>query len=421
MRRSLNGWRFLAGRGRGRRTATLSVLAIVVGVASSVVGGGVSAASPAKADMAISSISDGPDPVLTGQRVTYDVGVENFGPGQATGVTLTTMLPAGVSFSSEWSGSNCAEAGGVVTCSWSSLPAGVGAVELITVTAPSTPGLLQLTFTVSAAERDPDLSNNSQTVTTTVVQPTEAGLSINLPDSVAGYAGQNFIWLTVGVGNAGPAVATGVTVTLLFPPGLSPGYGGGVCTETGSGLSCRYSLGSLGTGPGVVFLIGVLASAAGSYTVQGSVTADQPDPVLSNNSASTLVTVTPAADLSAQIVGSLDPATPGAAITYAVTVTNHGPSPASAVALSDTWSSTVAGGVQLLSFGTTQGQCALSIDQRIDCQLGELASGATTTVSVTVRARGTGAVTDQAQVSGAEFDPDTTNNTATLTTTVGQA
>jgi len=194
-----------------------------------------------------------------------------------------------------------------------------------------------------------------------------------------------------------------------------------VCTETGSGLSCRYSLGSLGAGPAVGFLIGVLASAAGSYTVQGSVTADQPDPVLSNNSDSTLVTVTPAADLSAQIVGTPDPATPGAAITYAVTVTNHGPSPASAVALRDTWSSTVAGGVQLQSFGTTQGQCALTTDQRIDCQLGELTSGATTTVSVTVRARGTGAVTDQAQVSGAEFDPDATNNTTTLTTTVGQA
>jgi uncharacterized repeat protein (TIGR01451 family) len=418
VRRSPIGLTFLAA-GRGRRTSTLPVLAIVVCLTSSVVAGGVSAASPAKADMAVSSISDGPDPVLTGQNVTYDVVVENLGPGQATDVTLTTTLPAGVS--PVGLGSNCADAGGVVTCSWSSLPASVGAVELIIVTAPPTPGLLQLTFTVTAAERDPDLSNNSQTETTTVVQPTEADLSLNLPDSVAGYAGQNFIWLTVGVGNAGPALATGVTVTLLFPPGLSPGYGGGVCTETGSGLSCRYSLGSLGTGPVVAFQIGVLASAAGSYTVQGSVTADQPDPVLSNNSDSTLVTVTPAADLSAQIVGSPNPATPGAAITYAVTVTNHGPSPASTVALTDAWSSTVAGGVQLLSFGTTQGQCALSTDQRIDCQLGGLASGATTTVSVTVRARGTGSVTDQAQVSAAEFDPDTTNNAGTLTTTVGQA
>lgn len=73
------------------------------------------------------------------------------------------------------------------------------------------------------------------------------------------------------------------------------------------------------------------------------------------------------------------------------------------------------------TFATTQGQCALTTDQRIDCQLGGLASGATTTVSVTVRARGAGSVTDQAQVSAAEFDPDTTNNAGSLTTMVGRA
>jgi uncharacterized repeat protein (TIGR01451 family) len=174
-------------------------------------------------------------------------------------------------------------------------------------------------------------------------------------------------------------------------------------------------------GRGIAEIIGVTASAAGSYTVQGSVTADQPDPVLSNNSDSTLVTATPAADLSAQIVDSVDPAPPGSAITYTVTVTNHGPSPASAVTLTDTWATTTGGGVQLLSFAATQGQCTLTSNQRIGCQLGGLASGASTTVTVTLRALGTGSVTDQAQVSAAEFDPDTANNAAAETTTVGPA
>ncbi len=192
-----------------------------------------------------------------------------------------------------------------------------------------------------------------------------------------------------------------------------------MCTDTGSGLSCTYSLGSLPAGRGIGEIIGVSASGAGSYTVQGSVAADQPDPVLSNNSDSTLVTVTPAADLSAQIAGPAGPAAPGSAITYTVTVTNNGPSPASAVVLADSWSTTVAGGVQLLSFATTQGQCALTNDQRIDCQLGGLANDATTTVTVTLRARGTGSVTDQAQVSAAEFDPNTADNADSETTTVG--
>jgi uncharacterized repeat protein (TIGR01451 family) len=291
MGRSLNGLRFLAG-GRGRRASTVSALVIVLGLASSVVGGGVAAASVAKkADMAVLSVSDNPDPVFTGQTVTYTVSVENRGPSQATGVTLTTTLPPGVLFAPNEFSPNCTEASGVVTCSWSSFPANVATQILITVT-PSTAGALQLTFTVTAAERDKDLSNNSRTETTTVVQPTEADLSINLPDSVAGSTGQN-IFLDIDVRNAGPAPATGVTVTLLLPPGLSQSYGGGVCTDTGSGLSCAYSTpGSVPAGGGVVDLVGVTASTAGSYTVQGSVTADQPDPMLSNNSDSTPVTVT---------------------------------------------------------------------------------------------------------------------------------
>ena len=417
MRRSLNGLKSLARGGSGR-TSSLLALAVLLGFVPALVGGGVPAQAAAKADMAIASVSDYPDPVFTNQSVGYTVSVENLGPSQATGVELSSALPSGVRFEPDQSDPACTESGGIVTCSFASWDANAAGLIRITVT-PSTAGVLQLTFTVTATERDPDLSNNSQTETTTVVQPTEADVSINLPGSVQGYTGQN-IFLDFEVGNAGPATAIGVTVTLQFPPGLSPSSGGGVCTDTGSGLSCTYSLGSVPAGRGIAEIIGVTASVAGSYTVQGSVTADQPDPVPSNNSDSTLVTATPAADLSAQIADSADPATPGSAITYTVTVTNHGPSPASAVSLTDTWSTTVGGGVQLLSFAAAQGPCTLT-NQRIDCQLGGLASGASTTVTVTLRALGTGSVTDQAQVSAAEFDPDTANNAAAETTTVGPA
>jgi len=340
-------------------------------------------------------------------------------PGARQSRELTAALPSGVRFEPAQSDAPCIESGGLVTCSFASWDANAAGILRIAVT-PSAAGALQLTFTVRAAERDPDLSNNSQTESTMVVAPTEAEVSIDLPTSLDGYAGQNFIWLGVEVQNGGPAPATGLTVTLQFPPGLSQSYGDGVCTDTGSGQSCIYSYGSLPAGGGLVAVIGIAASEAGSYTVSGSVTADQPDPVLSDNSDSTLVTVTPAADMSAQVADSTDPATPGAAITYTVTVTNHGPSPASAVALTDTWTTTVARGAQLLSFATTQGQCVLT-SNRIDCQLGRLASGATATVTVTMRARGTGSVTDQAQASAAEFDPDTANNADSETTTVGSA
>jgi uncharacterized repeat protein (TIGR01451 family) len=353
-------------------------------------------------------------------RLTYQLGMFNRGPSPATDVEVTAALPPGVHFESSLPNSACSESAGIVTCSFPSWDANAAGIFLITVT-PSTAGVLQLTFTVRATEPDPDLSNNSQTENTVVVEPTEADVSINLPSAVEGFAGEN-IWLgSIEVMNVGPATATGLTVTLEFPHGLSPGIGGGLCTETDSGLSCSYSWGSLLPGSASLGVVGITASEAGSYTVRGSVTADQPDPVASNNSDSAVVIANPAADLSVQIMESADPATPGQALTYAVTITNHGPSPASAVTLTDTWSSTVPGGVQLLSFGATQGQCAQTVDRSIDCQLGELASGATATVTIRLRPRGIGSVDDQAQVSAAEFDPDTTNNADSETTRIGSA
>jgi uncharacterized repeat protein (TIGR01451 family) len=394
-------------------------MAVLLSFVPTLAAGTASAQTEATADMAI-SVSDSPDPVFTHHDLSYQLGIFNLGPSPATDVEVTAALPPGVRFEASRSVSACSESGGIVTCSFSSWPANAaGAIDIAVI--PSTPGVLQLTFTATAAEPDPDLSNNSQTVDTVVVEATEADVSINLPISVEGYAGGN-IWLGgIEVTNAGPATATGLTVTLELPRGLGPGLGSGLCTETDSGLRCPYSFGGLLPGSTSLGILAITALEAGSYTVRGSVTADQPDPVLSNNADSTVVNASPAANLSVQITESADPATPGQALTYTVTVSNHGPSPASAVTLADTWSTTVPGGVQLLSLVATQGQCTQTVDMSTSCQLGELASGANATVTIRLRPRGIGSVGDQAQVSAAEFDPDPTNNADSETTRIGSA
>ena len=336
---------------RNRRRSKVLVLAVLLSFVPALALGNASAQTETTADMAI-RVSDSPDPVFTNHDLRYQLDMFNLGPSLATDVEVTAALPPGVRFEASLSDSACSESAGIVTCRFPSW--GVNAAGLIVITVvPSTAGVLQLTFTVAATEPDPDLSNNSQTENTVVVEPTEADVSINLPSSVEGYAGEN-IWLGgIEVTNAGPATATGLTVIIEFPRGLSPGIGGGLCTETGRGLSCSYDWGPLLPGAGTVGILGVTASEAGSYTVRGSVNADQPDPVWSNNADSTVVNASPAADLSVQITESADPATPGQALTYTVAIKNHGPSPASAVTLADTWSTTVPGGVQLLSFDAT--------------------------------------------------------------------
>ena len=53
----------------------------------------------AAADLSLTK-SDSPDPVLEGELLTYSLTAHNSGPQDATGVSLTDTLPAGVTFDS---------------------------------------------------------------------------------------------------------------------------------------------------------------------------------------------------------------------------------------------------------------------------------------------------------------------------------
>jgi uncharacterized repeat protein (TIGR01451 family) len=367
------------------------------------------------ADMAVTSVGGLVNP-SPDQTVTFLITVVNLGPSPATSVELATQLPTGVRFEPAQSDSRCSETAGVVLCRFSSWDVNAFGIVSVTVT-PATAGTLQVTSAVTAAEPDPDLSNNSQTATVEVVEPVEADVSITLPSFAQLYAGQPMFY-SVEVQNAGPATATGITATLDFPPGLSP-LEQSACTATGTGLTCAYSFGDLPPQRGSGLPILLAPATAGSYTVHGRVSAAQPDPAGSNNSDTGVVDVWAVADVSVEVAESADPATPGRPLTYAVTITNAGPSPASAVRLVNAWSTTVRRGLELLSFTASQGQCSQTAAVTIECELGEVARGGTAAVTVTLWPRGPGTVTDEARVSAAESDPDSANNVDDETTSVG--
>src|SRR5207237_10261758 len=73
-------------------------------------------------------------------------------------------------------------------------------------------------------------------------------------------------------------------------------------------------------------------------------------------------------------------------------------------------------GMTPLSAVASQGTCTLA--ETVTCQLGALANGATATATIAVRATQVGALANTVTVSAAEFDLDSTNNTATVITTV---
>jgi uncharacterized repeat protein (TIGR01451 family) len=398
---------------RLRRTAVLTIPFLVL--LPALIGSGGTAQAAAPADVFLADVTDSPDPVSFGGTVLYSVPVGNRGPGTATAVTVTAELPPGASFQEAGSSGSCAAAGATVTCTLSTLPPDSGAAlgVLVTVT---TPDPLSVTFTASAADPDRDPSNNSQMETTAVTA--EADLSLDFaPVFGVVYAGQRF-FLGVQLFNRGPAPATGVTTTLRFPAGLTASLA--TCVPDGTGSVCTSAGGELPPLAGGAMLVDVLATAAGDYTVSGSVTADQPDPLPATNTDSVAFSVMPAADLAVAVAESADPSRAGQPLVYTVTVRNNGPSPASAVSLSDEWSAVVSGGIELVSVDASQGECTVSAPGRFACALGTLAPGASATATLRLQPRGVGSVTNQAQVTSAEYDGDATNNVATEATVVAR-
>src|SRR5437762_5238089 len=97
---------------------------------------------------------------------------------------------------------------------------------------------------------------------------------------------------------------------------------------------------------------------------------------------------------------------------YMMTVTNNGADAATGAVVTDPLPASAA-------FISASPQCVYTQSSHtVTCSLGTLANGSTATVSVVVRPVQGGTITDTASVMGNEMDPNTSNNTATASTTV---
>ena len=122
------------------------------------------------ADLSIDK-SDSDDPVTLGQEFAYYLEVKNLGPNDASTVKIVDTLPAGVAYVtySAPAGVLCTEAAGVVTCTIPSIPSG-GSVLIKLVVRAIAVGDWSNTATVGQeSPPDPDLSNNTDTERTKIV------------------------------------------------------------------------------------------------------------------------------------------------------------------------------------------------------------------------------------------------------------
>ena len=127
----------------------------------------------AVADVGV-SIGATPNPVRSGKTLTYTITVTNHGPSSATGVALTSALPAESKFVSYTpaDGTTCKApapgATGTLTCELGPLRVGSASTEIVVkVIAPGGPSVTN-TATVTSTSSDPEPANDSATVKTAV-------------------------------------------------------------------------------------------------------------------------------------------------------------------------------------------------------------------------------------------------------------
>ena len=326
---------------------------------------------PAFADLEIAKAPSVTSPNI-GEVITYTVTVTNNGTSDATGVAITDVVPNGLQIITVNNGG--LQSSNTIT--WSGLAVSAAAGNTIDVTYTAevlSPGIgvsYDNVAEISASDQyDPDsdptsdsgtddngdgIADDDEVVSTIIPQVSD--LSITKAVSTGTPNVGESVTFTVTVNNAGPAVATNVSIQDVLPVGYSGVTGisnGGLETAAGSGI-IDWTLASVPLGDtDLTFSVTVDAptGTADEYLNAVAITgSDQYDPDsdptsdsdtddngdgIADDDEDTVGVVIQQSDLS--IVKAISNPTPnvGELVTFTITVSNAGPNIATGVAISD--------------------------------------------------------------------------------------
>ncbi|MCE9533941.1 MAG: DUF11 domain-containing protein, partial [Planctomycetes bacterium] len=253
------------------------------------------------ADLAILK-TDGTTSYVPGGPITYTITVTNNGLSDVTGATIDDTIPAtlaGISWTSNTTGTASVTSGasgsGNLLAAIVNVAAGAGNSVVFTITGTalsSATGNLVNTATVTppTGTTDPTPGNNTTTDTDTPSPVAELALTkvVSNPTPDIG----DTITYTLTLTNNGPSDATGIVVSEAIPSGVTFQLANPAAGTTFDSVARTWSVPALANGNQVTLTVNVLVVSLTPQTNTAAIiAADQPDPVLPNNTAS--VTETP--------------------------------------------------------------------------------------------------------------------------------
>ena len=179
------------------------------------------------ADLSVTK-SSVPNPYAPGDALTYTITVNNAGPSDVVGASVTDSITAGLT-QLAWTcdtaeGSSCQTPNGTGSLSNALVNLATGGTATIALTgivAPAQSGTISDTVTVQppAGTTDPNTANNTATNQNPSVP--EADLSITKRSSPNPYQAGQTLTYTITVSNAGPDSAPGTHVFDMVPAALA--------------------------------------------------------------------------------------------------------------------------------------------------------------------------------------------------------
>lgn len=363
----------------------------------------------------------GPDTVLKGDRISFDLVVGNLGPSDATSVEVADPTPAGLSLVSVAGACTAIGAIGSNACVISTLP--VGAKRTVTVTyqvplnyaGSVTPAMIENRAQAAATSNDPDGSNNIATARANALMPPpvlgldKVGVGTFIRGSTASYA------LTVNaLASGGDTTGAPVTVSDTLPSGLTlggtPSGSGWICVTGGASSFTCTSTAVVTTGaafPAITVPVRVGVAADAVLVNTASVTGGGAQSPASGTATTTVLS---SADVSiAKSVDRLAPTAADPVVTFTLTALNAGPSTASAVTVQDLLPaglSFVSATPNVGSYNPASGIWTVG-DLPVD-------SRAVLTIRATVT-NFSGSITNTATIGSPTPDPSSSNNSASAT------
>ena len=176
----------------------------------------------ARADLE-AAITASPEPVASGERLTYTIRINNRGPNIATDVSFSSPLPPGTTFSSISQGIGCslpAVGGtGTIKCAIGALaPSGSASFTYVVNVLAVSGTTLKTSVTVASAVTDPNPNNNSASAAATVQGGALVSLSWMQQQSVAANPTPTALNLSAGPG----ASAAGGGRSSVINPAADP-------------------------------------------------------------------------------------------------------------------------------------------------------------------------------------------------------